>query len=152
MSEEKQTEVLDTLHHRPPYLQIENYETIQGQSIRIKKTLHPDTFYFKGHFPGAPVVPGAMMCEMIFQSSCLLLTKLYPEDKEKGMAIGVVTKIRDAKFKSFLRPHDEIVLNVRVVSEVGNHFQMEGSISKDEKTVALVKFNCANIEASALVH
>ena len=68
------------------------------------------------------------------------------------MAIGVLTKIRDAKFRSFLRPHDSITIKVKVISKVGDHFQMEGLISKDEKTVALVKFNCANIESSSLVH
>ncbi len=152
MNEETKKEVLDTLYHRPPYLQIESYEEIQGETITVKKTLQPDTFYFKGHFPGAPVVPGAMMCEMIFQTSCLLLTKLHPEDEKKGMAIGVLTKIRDAKFRSFLRPHDSITIKVKVISKVGDHFQMEGLISKDEKTVALVKFNCANIESSSLLH
>ena len=151
MIEETQKEVLDTLYHRPPYLQIQNYETIQDKTIIIKKTLQPDTFYFKGHFPGAPVVPGAMMCEMIFQSSCLLLSKLYPDYEKKGLAVGVVTKIREAKFKSFLRPQDEILLKVRVVSDLDPHFQMEGTISKGETTVARVKFNCSNIDESLLI-
>ncbi len=152
MTEETKKEVLDTLYHRPPYLQIESYEQIEGETITVKKTLWPDTFYFKGHFPGAPVVPGAMMCEMIFQTSCLLLTKLHPEDEKKGMAIGVLTKIREAKFRSFLRPHDKITIKVKVVSKVGDHFQMEGQITKDDKTIALVKFNCSNIESSSLLH
>jgi len=151
MTNGHEKDVLDSLHHRPPYLQIQSFEQIKDQTIIIKKTLHPDTFYFKGHFPGAPIVPGAMMCEMIFQASCLLLTKLYPEDEKKGMAIGVLTKIREAKFKSFLRPNDEILLKVRIVSIIDHHFQMEGSILKNDTTVALVKFNCANIEGRALI-
>ena len=142
-------EILETLHHRPPYLQIEDYEEIKENKIKIKRTLKKATFYFAGHFPGAPVVPGAMMCEMLFQSSCLLLSKLQ---KQKDMAIGVVTKIKNAKFKGFLRPGDDITLEVEVLAQVGDQFQMKGVILKGEAQVAVVTFNCANIPSEKLLN
>ena len=68
------------------------------------------------------------------------------------MAVGVLTKIREAKFKSFLRPNDKITIKVKVISKVDKHLQMEGRIIKNDASIALIKFNCANIEGPDLIH
>lgn len=51
----------DYLHHRPPYLLVESIVSISAAEIVTQKLVSGDEFFIKGHFPGAPIFPGAMM-------------------------------------------------------------------------------------------
>ena len=79
------------LHHRDPYLLIDEVLEISETGITSIKTVNLENdFYLKGHFPNAPVVPGAMMQEMTTQSAGLLMThffspiKNYDSESTKG--------------------------------------------------------------------
>ena len=71
------TEIKTLLHHREPYLLVDKVLEINPHKIKTQKIHTGSEFYIQGHFPGAPVVPGAMQQEMCTQAAGLLLTKYH---------------------------------------------------------------------------
>ena len=67
----------DYLHHRSPYLLVQNIVEISDQKIVTEATISGDEFFIAGHFPGAPILPGAMMQEMSTQTAGILLAAKY---------------------------------------------------------------------------
>lgn len=140
------------LHHREPYLLIDSVYAMDEKKIFAAKTidLAKDVF-LKGHFPGAPVLPGAMMQEMTTQAAGILLTKYYSpvtdydSEKTKGHAIGVLSRVHYAKYLNFAKPGDELSIQVDLVEHYENRFKFIAKIVKDETTIMKNSFTLMNI-------
>ena len=65
----------DLLPHRPPFLFVDELVAMEpGQSAIARWTLTGDEWFFPGHFPGRPTLPGVLMCEAIAQvGACAVL-------------------------------------------------------------------------------
>ena len=71
------SKVEDYIHHRPPYLLVSAIQTIEDRSIETSSFIEGNEPYLLGHFPGAPIVPGAMMQEMTTQTAGILLAARF---------------------------------------------------------------------------
>ena len=65
--------VHEYLHHRSPYLLVEEIHSITERQIITSKRVSANEPWIKGHFPGAPIFPGAMMQELVTQSAGILM-------------------------------------------------------------------------------
>ena len=90
------------LPHRDSMLLVEEAEVIDGKA-HGKYTVRGDEWFLDGHFPGNPVVPGVILCEILAQSACVLL-----EDGISAGATPYFTGISSARFKSPVKPGDVI--------------------------------------------
>jgi len=94
------------LPHREPMLLLDEAELVDGEAV-ASYTVRGDEFFLQGHFPGQPVVPGVILCEMMGQSSCMLL--------ESSGGTPYFTSLRQVKFKNKVLPGDKIILKSRLL-------------------------------------
>lgn len=121
-----------------------------------KKCPQREEFYLQGHFPGAPVVPGAMLQEMTTQTAGLIIAEFYSpvadydSEKTKGHALGVLRAINYSKFKSFARDGDELSIKVKLVEKEANRFQFQASVYRGETKIMSNSFVLVNIDENVL--
>ena len=72
------------LPHRSPFLFVDSCDIIEigKQGIGYRKFLHNE-FFFKGHFPSMPIVPGVVIIEALAQTAGVVVSKQYSEQKNK---------------------------------------------------------------------
>ena len=95
-------EIKQILPHREPMLLLDESER-NGDTVYSKYTIRENEFFTTGHFPGYPVVPGVILCEIMAQASFLLI----PSEKLKENT-ALYAGIDGAKFKASVFPGDTV--------------------------------------------
>jgi len=112
-------EIKNILPHRDPMLLIDEAE-LDGETSIGRYTVRGDEFFLQGHFPGNPVVPGVILCEMMAQSSCLLVNT---EDKS---LTPYFTGLNNVKFKGKVTTGDQIEFRTKKTNQKGPFYFMKG--------------------------
>lgn len=146
------------LHHRPPYLLIEQVVSITTDEVVTEKRLSGEEFFMAGHFPGAPILPGAMMQEMTTQSGGVLIAAEYnpmqdyntsdPDHNE--YALGVLVKVGKSRFRGFARVGQLIEARVTLRETIESLFDFTATVTADGKPIMQNQFQLTNILSSAL--
>ncbi len=150
------TEIATLLHHRAPYLLVNEVIEVNKHSIHAVAQPSMNDFYLQGHFPGAPIVPGAMMQEMTTQAAGILLTKFYSpvenynSDTTKGFALGVLRAIHMAKYKNMARPDQVLNIKVSLTDQLENSFRFKAFIEVNDKKIMQNEFTLMNISDEPL--
>jgi 3-hydroxyacyl-[acyl-carrier-protein] dehydratase len=130
-------DVLAAIPQRPPFLFVDKIIKREGNSVTTQRKLREDEYFFKGHFPGNPIMPGALLCEACFQTGAILM------GGDKQLGLGVVTRIKDTKFKNLARPGDTLTIIVTLDDKIANAFYMSGTIWVDDKLILKTIFQGA---------
>ena len=148
----------DYLHHRKPYLLLDEIVSIDDRSIVTSLRITGDEFFCVGHFPGAPICPGALMQEMTTQSAGILIAAKFNPMAEfnthdpffNEYALGVLVKVNRAKYRGFARPGDTLKIHVTLNERVAQNFDFGGKIVLGDRTIMSNEFQLANIESKVL--
>lgn len=106
--------VRDLLPHQGIALRIDSAQYF-GPSSRIVayRLLTESDYDFEGHFPGKPVLPGAIQIEIAAQAAVLLAKKKYPYIKD----LPLLTRVREVRFKHPAVPGDVLSISVSLAEE-----------------------------------
>lgn len=104
-------ELKKILPHREPMLLLDE-ATLQEDGTAIGKyTVRGDEWFLQGHFPGNPILPGVIQCEMMAQSCCVLMGEAAAG---KNTLFAGMEKVR---FKGMVRPGDTLELHCEIVKQ-----------------------------------
>ena len=142
---DKLDEIKVAIPHREPFLFIDEIVECEESRILCKKTFRTDEFFFSGHYPGFPVVPGVLQCEAAMQAGAILLTRIF-KDENIGDRLPVVAKMGEVRFKQMIQPGDTLLLEVKFKSKVAGIYLLHAKIMVNGKTSVQFDFYCALIE------
>ncbi|MBP7056103.1 MAG: 3-hydroxyacyl-ACP dehydratase FabZ [Candidatus Omnitrophica bacterium] len=125
---------------RFPFLMLDRVEEVkEGEYIKAYKNISINEEYFKGHFPGMAIFPGALTAEAMAQAACVLLKRSI---KDLTATQFYVTNMKIRFFKTIV-PGDRMYINIRSVkmTRVGGVFETEAivdgiSVAKGDMTFA----------------
>lgn len=130
-------EVEALIPHRAPFLFVDRIVARAEGSIVTEWVVPADADFFRGHYPGEPVLPGVIASEFVFQSGALLIAA--PESRHASAgAIPVLARVQDARFRAIVRPGARLVARVTLDEQVGSAFLMRGEI-EDERGESVLK-------------
>ena len=134
---------LAIIPHRPPFLFVDRVIHATDDGIKAQKDVKKDEPYFKGHYPGRPIMPGVLILESVFQTGAILMGKRMAGN---GDRIPVVTRINNVKFKHAVFPGDRMEIEVKLKEWVEPACFLSGSVTVEGKTVATVDFAVMMVE------
>jgi 3-hydroxyacyl-[acyl-carrier-protein] dehydratase len=136
------SQVLERIPHRPPFLFVDEIVSESADGLVARRTWRADEAFYKGHYPGAPITPGVLLCEAVFQTGALFLARSL---REKGEPNGVplLVKISNVRFRSPIYPGDTVTIEVAKKDLMAGFYAMTGTMKKGEARVLSVDYSVA---------
>ena len=126
-------EIKKLIPHRDPFLFIDRCEIIEnGKQGRGFRKFLPTEYFFKGHFPNMPIVPGVILIESLAQTAGIVVAKKMSTDIEKSV---LFMSISDAKFRKPVHPNDEILFEINITNKVRNVYKCYGEAKRQSEKV-----------------
>jgi 3-hydroxyacyl-[acyl-carrier-protein] dehydratase len=112
----------EILPHRPPFLLVDEVLELEpGRRVLARREIRADDWWFPGHFPGRPVMPGVLTIEAIAQAGAVAV---LADEANRGK-IPFFAGIDDCKFKRIVEPGDMLTLECTFV-------RVRGPVAKGE--------------------
>ena len=135
-------DILAAIPHRPPMLLVDEVVEREENRIVCKKTFREDEFFFQGHYPDRPIVPGVILCECAMQCGAILLASHL--DGKSG--VPVATRMNDVKFKRMIAPGDTVEVEVTLDEQLAAAFYLTAKVTCEGKLAVRFQFACTLAE------
>jgi|TARA_B100000941_G_C28433826_1_gene515764 3-hydroxyacyl-[acyl-carrier-protein] dehydratase len=132
-------EIKKLIPHREPFLFIDTCNIkIPGEYGVSSKVFKENEYFFKGHFPNNPIVPGVIIVEAMAQTAGIVVSYNLKDYDEKSVLFMSVSK---AKFRKPILPNDKILFEVRFLNKVKNVYKFSGLALKNDTKVSESEFS-----------
>ena len=140
----KRDEIRQILPHREPMLLVDEVSLNEDGSATGYYQVRGDEFFLQVHFPGNPIVPGVIQCEMMAQSACIMFA-----DRLKGEKYTpVYTGLDKVRFRGMIKPGDRIRIDTGLIRASHPLYKLKGEVSVDGKKCMSGEFSFALIKES----
>ncbi len=127
--------VTSLIPHRPPFLFIDEIVSHDATTLSAKRTWRAEEDFYKGHYPGAPITPGVLLCESVFQAAaCFMALKARAAGVKPGEGVPLIAKISDVRFRNPVFPTDTVIIDVKQKEAIGGFTMMIGTMKKADGT------------------
>ena len=132
-------EIKKLIPHRDPFLFVDTCEIIiPGEHGKSEKIFTVNEYFFKGHFPGNPIVPGVIIVEAMAQTAGIVVSYKLKEFEEKSVLFMSVNK---AKFRKPILPNQQVSFEVKFLNSVRDVYKFQGTCFKDNIKVSESEFS-----------
>ncbi len=122
-------EIKKILPHREPFLFVDEVLEISDKRIVARRVVEENEYFFKGHFPSEPIMPGVLIIEAIAQTGGVMLLRKYPG------AIPLFMGIDRARFRKIVKPGDNLIMEVELLQERGTIVKISGVARVNDEIV-----------------
>ena len=130
------TELMELLPHRNSMLLLDEAELIDG-AAHGKKKITGEEWFLDGHFPGHPVVPGVILCEIMAQSVCVCMAK----QPDGSQPLTLFTGLDKVKFRHLVVPGDVFETKCEIIKNRGPFYWAKGEGFVDGKRCVSAEFS-----------
>jgi 3-hydroxyacyl-[acyl-carrier-protein] dehydratase len=132
-------QIKSLIPHRKPFLFIDECKIIEkgkiGESSRI---FYKDEYFFEGHFPDNPIVPGVVIVEAMAQTAGVVVSDTLSNNKDQSVLFMSISK---AKFRKPVLPNYKIKFYVEMTNNVKNVYKFLGKAFHNESLVSESEFS-----------
>ena len=134
--------VTDFIPHRPPFLFVDEVVSGSADGLVARKTWRADEDFYRGHYPGMPITPGVLLCEAVFQTGALFLSRRQvAQGNPASEGVPLLARIRDVRFRYPVFPAETVTIEVKQKELVAGFIFMTGSVKSGDKRVLTVEFS-----------
>ena len=140
--------ILAAIPHRDPFLLVDEVVDCQDDRITCRKHFTGEEYFFAGHYPGAPLVPGVLLCEAAMQAGAILIARrLAASPDDFAGKVPVATRLNDVRFKRMVRPGETIDIEVSLREQLSGAYFLDAKVTCAGKVAVRFEFACTLAEA-----
>jgi 3-hydroxyacyl-[acyl-carrier-protein] dehydratase len=133
----EQIEIESLIPHRSPFLWIDRVEELEpGVRCVAVKFIDAANPVFAGHFPAKPILPGVLLIEAMAQTAGVMLGSAAPQAAVKNTGVALLAAVNRFKFMKPVTPGQELRIETKKLTEVGQLVCIGGTVSVGEEMVA----------------
>lgn len=138
----ERAEIEALIPHRAPFLFVDRVVERSNDGLVTEWRVDEQAFFFRGHYPGFPLLPGVLICEAAVQAGAVLAA-LEPRDATEPGQVPVLVKLGEARFRRMVRPGETLRFAVTLDERIGPARLMTARVTSAGKNVARVGFTVA---------
>jgi len=132
-------EIKKLIPHRKPFLFIEECKIIENGKIGESFiTFRENEYFFEGHFPNNPIVPGVVIVEAMAQTAGVVASQNLSKNHDQSVLFMSINK---AKFRKPVLPNYKIIFYVELLNNIKNVYKFLGKAYHNEDIVAESEFS-----------
>lgn len=140
-----QKRIMEMIPHRDPFLLIDRVENVKsGESAVGIKNVTGEEDFFRGHFPGHPIMPGVLQVESMAQTAGVLVVATLGSEAE-GKLVYFMT-VDSARFRKPVTPGDVLELHVTLKQSKRNVYKFDGKAVVGDKVVSEATFSAMIVD------